>query len=184
MMEGMNGNNEKERDLLGEDRERLTGEERLKITVAMPLWLKVRIWKESKDKGIPIWKYLARLIKENEELKKGGAEQYIKKLDEEKRKLEAEYKLALKEIERLKIENEHLEADLRSLATSDLMNYKSLSERRKEIIELLKKIIIDIKENCGECAENVLGKYKKERNEAVSFFINKLLGLEGGYRDV
>jgi hypothetical protein len=32
--------------------------------------------------------------------------------------------------------------------------------------------------------ENVLGKYKKERNEAVSFFINKLLGLEGGYRDV
>jgi predicted RNase H-like nuclease (RuvC/YqgF family) len=127
------------RDLLGEYRNRVTGEERLKVTISMPLWLKVYIWKDSKEKGIPVWEYLARLIEENEKMKREDKNQYIFKLEDELGKL-------LKE-------NRKLEEELEK--------YKKLSEDRKDAIGILKKIIMDIKDRCGDCAREVLMKYRR-----------------------
>jgi hypothetical protein len=137
------------RDLLGEYRNRVTGEERLKVTISMPLWLKVYIWKDSKEKGIPVWEYLARLIEENEKMKMEDKNKYIFKLEDELGKL-----------------------------SMDLENYKRLSENRKNTIELLKRIIIEIKDSCGDCARRVLLKYKERtagEQDEVSMVIAKFI---------
>ncbi|MFZ8805624.1 MAG: hypothetical protein ACO2PO_21955 [Candidatus Calescibacterium sp.] len=137
------------RDLLGEYRNRVTGEERLKVTISMPLWLKVYIWKDSKEKGIPVWEYLARLIEENEKMKMENKNQYIFKLEDELGRL-----------------------------SMDLENYKRLSENRKNTIELLKRIIIEIKDSCGDCARRVLLKYKERTSgvqDEVSMVIAKFI---------
>jgi hypothetical protein len=131
---------EKEKkDLLGEYRNRVTGEERLKVTISMPLWLKVYIWKDSKEKGIPVWEYLARLIEENEKMKMEDKNRYIFKLEDE--------------LGRLLKEKQTLE--------DELEKYKRLSESRKDTIGILKKIIMDIKDRCGDCAREVLLKYRR-----------------------
>jgi hypothetical protein len=131
---------EKEKkDLLGEYRNRVTGEERLKVTISMPLWLKVYIWKDSKEKGIPVWEYLARLIEENEKMKMEDKNRYIFKLEDE--------------LGRLLKEKQTLE--------DELEKYKRLSENRKDTIGILKKIIMDIKDRCGDCAREVLLKYRR-----------------------
>jgi len=150
----MSGGTEKEkRDLLGEYRNRVTGEERLKVTISMPLWLKIYIWKDSKERGIPVWEYLAKLIEENEKMKMENKNQYIFKLEDQLRTLKM-----------------------------DLENYKRLSENRKNTIELLKRIIIEIKESCGDCARKVLLKYKErtagekdEVNMLIAKFIENIL---------
>jgi len=137
------------RDLLGEYRSKVTGEERLKVTISMPLWMKVFIWKESKEKGIPVWEYLARLIEENEKMKMENKNQYIFKLEDELRRL-----------------------------SMDLENYKRLSENRKNTIELLKRIIIEIKDSCGDCARRVLLRYKERtagEQDEVSMVIAKFI---------
>ena len=137
------------RDLLGEYRSKVTGEERLKVTISMPLWLKIYIWKDSKEKGVPVWEYLARLIEENEKMKMENKNQYIFKLEDELRRL-----------------------------SMDLENYKRLSENRKNTIELLKRIIIEIKDSCGDCARRVLLRYKERtagEQDEVSMVIAKFI---------
>ncbi len=148
------------RDLLGEYRNRVTGEERLKVTISMPLWLKIYIWKDSKEKGIPVWEYLAKLIEENEKMKMENKNQYIFKLEDQ--------------LERLLKERKELQMDLE--------NYKRLSENRKNTIELLKRIIIEIKDICGDCARQVLLKHKEravgkqdEVNMVIAKFIENIL---------
>jgi hypothetical protein len=137
------------RDLLGEYRNRVTGEERLKVTISMPLWLKIYIWKESKEKGIPVWEYLAKIMEENREMKREDKNQYIFKLKDVIREL-----------------------------TVDLENYKRLSENRGKTIELLKRIIIDIKDACGDCARQILLRYREKtagKQDEVQMVIAKFI---------
>ena len=152
---GMSGiSNEGIERLRPEDRERLTGEERLKVTVSMPLWLKIYIWKESLGKGIPVWQYLARIIQENEVLRK------------ENEVLRKESEVLRRENEELKNENEVL----RKVSGSDysVIKYEKLKE-------YIRKILKDMIEYCGECARGVLLKYKALRIVGVEEMIDEVL---------
>jgi chromosome segregation ATPase len=156
---------EKEKkDLLGEDRNKVTGEERLKVTISMPLWMKVRIWKESKEKGIPVWEYLAQLMQDSETLRKEGQGRYIEELE--------------RKVNELKRTIEELKAE-KVMMQNEVDNWKSLYSKREKTIELLKNIIIEIKRECGACAIKVLESYKDRGTYETSAFIaSLLLGIE------
>ncbi|MFZ8805776.1 MAG: hypothetical protein ACO2PO_22730 [Candidatus Calescibacterium sp.] len=138
------------RDLLGEYRSKVTGEERLKVTISMPLWMKVFIWKESKEKGIPVWEYLAKVLQESQE----------------NERLKQENELLRRENEELKNENEVL----RKVSGSDysVIKYEKLKE-------YIRKILKDMIEYCGECARGVLLKYKGLRIVGVEEMIDEVL---------
>jgi chromosome segregation ATPase len=142
-----------------EDRERISGEERLKITLSMPIWLKMQIYKESKDKGIPIWEYLARIIEENKRLKEelkrgsGGYDDLVKKNEELRKKNE---ELIKKNEELIKTIVE-VEKERRRL------------KREKEEVEKKYAIAVEIVRTlrgfCGRCFDDAIAYYKKQRQD-------------------
>ena len=161
------------RDLLGEDRNKVTGEERLKVTISMPLWMKVRIWKESKEKGIPVWEYLAQLMRDSEILRKEGQGSYIERLEKRIKELEV-LEQRIKEFEKLGQKIKEFEMEKLTLE-NEIANWKEAYRKKERAVELLKNIIKDIKKECGACAIVVLESYKNRGTIETSAFIASLL---------